>query len=168
MATVRAADATPIDFMGAKLEFPDGCLASEAEIKLTWHRTIAHAGALSSVYDLEVPEPYTFQKDPWLTISTTSKIASESHNVIGFMVPGKGLWIPETYPTDTRCPDSTICGPVQSQTFQHADTGNPSVTTTNVLRLAVVTRCSQDTQCPSGQSCKVANACQQCPENSCE
>jgi hypothetical protein len=148
-----------IDFMQARLDICETCLsAPTANIRFTWNKTIDYAGALSAVYDLEVEGPQTFQKDPKITISTTSETASNGHNVIGFMVPppGESVWIPNTSPSSDGCDSGTVCGPVQSQSFS----------TTNILRLAIVTECYQGVECPQGQSCARANACQQCPKDS--
>lgn len=157
---ISAAEGGSINFMGAELDIRPGDLGADATIKLTWHRAIAHVGALSSVYDIEVPGPNPFLQDPRITIWTTEDIVHAEGSVIGLMVPNATdpTWVPETYAPDGQCPDSTVCGPVQSQSFA----------TTNVLRLAIVTQCyrEQDTPCPSGQSCARSNACQQCPSGS--
>jgi hypothetical protein len=156
-----------IEFMGGRLDVCPACLARETDIKFTWHRTIAHVGALSPVYDIEVPEPDTFRNDPKITISTTKDIEANPRSVIGFMVPGIDQWVPNTSTAADGCPDSTVCGPVQSQTFGAADSQTPG-TTTNVVRLAIVASCLGDSRssCPSGQSCVSSNACQECPPDS--
>jgi hypothetical protein len=145
----------------AQLEICETCLTDPtARIRFTWNKAIDYAGALSAVHDLEVEGPNTFRSDPKITILTTDEIAKNGHNVIGFMVPppGKSEWIPNTSPSQDACDPGTICGPVQIQSFA----------TTNIIRLAIVTKCYQglDTPCPHGQSCAVADACQQCPEGS--
>jgi hypothetical protein len=150
-----------IEFMDGQLDICKTCLGdSSAKIKLTWHRAIDYAGALSAVYDLEVENSRAFQSDPTITIFTTDEIASKDYNVIGFLVPppGESVWIPDTSPSPGGCAPKAVCGPVQSQVFQ----------STNIIRLAIVTKCYRgpNTQCPRGQSCAVANACQQCPKDS--
>jgi hypothetical protein len=159
--TRQVAAGDSVSFMEGQLDICKSCLAyPTANIRFTWHRAIDYAGALSAVYDLEVEDSHTFQNDPKITIRTTDEIASKDYNVIGFMVPppGKSEWIPNTSPSPDGCPPGTVCGPVQSQIFQE----------TNIVRLAIVTKCHQglDTPCPHGQSCVVANACQQCPAGS--
>lgn len=147
-----------IDFMGASLDVAEGSLAEDIDITFSWHHKIDYAGALSGVYEIEVSAADPFQKDPTITIDTTREIAGSKHNVIGSMVaPEPGVWVPNTSKSEA-CPNLTVCGPVQSQIFQ----------STQVLRLAIVTECyaGQATSCPSGQSCAVANACQECPPNS--
>jgi len=148
-----------IEFMGGKLDIDPGALPwDDVPIRFAWRRAIAHTGALSGVYQIELPASVCFQKDPTLTISTTPEIAAKSHNVIGEMVPSVGDWVPNTSKVRDGCPESTVCGPVQSQIFQ----------TTPSIRLAIVTECyaGRDTPCPSGQSCASSNACQQCPPGS--
>lgn len=147
-----------IEFMGASLSIPEGSLTNDTEITFAWHRKIDHAGALSGVYEIEVSAADPFQNDPTITIRTTPEIAGGRHNVIGSMEPVAGVWVPNTSLSADKCPDATVCGPVQSQVFQR----------TQVLRLAIVTQCwaGYETRCPQGQSCAVADACQQCPPDS--
>jgi hypothetical protein len=157
-----------IAFMGAKLEICPGCLKPDrpVAIKVTWQRAIEHTGALSSVYSVEVPAPDTFQNDPKITISTTQAIAGNPDNVIGFMVPGIGQWIPDQPPAPPVCEQSDqVCGPVQIQGFTNPYGDHLGQTTT--LRFAIVTKCGPDTKCPSGQTCN-SGACQQCPTLSCQ
>lgn len=152
--------ASHIDFMGGRLDICEGCVRTPGTIQLTWRRSIPHKGALSAVYELEVPSG-TFQRDPTITISTTPDIAGASYagsnyNVIGSMVPvkdeSKDVWVPNTSFLAEGCPSGTVCGPVQSQVFSE----------TNVLRLAIVTQCYKDqaTPCPAGQGCYAGDACQ--------
>ncbi len=147
-----------IEFMGATLAIAPGSMKSDTPvpIKFTWQRAIAHEGAVSAVYGIEVPAPDTFENDPTITIPTTPDIAGESYNMIGSMVPAIGVWVPNTSTAQDPCPPSTVCGPVQSQIFKE----------TLVVRLAIVTQCysKQSTPCPAGQSCQEGNACQQCPD----
>lgn len=148
-----------IEFMGATLDLAEGSVDEDTDITFAWHRKIDHTGALSGVYEIEVSSPNPFRNDPLITIATTPGIAGKRHNVIGSMVsPDPGVWVPNTSRSEKGCPDSTVCGPVQSQIFQ----------STRVLQLAIVTECyaGYETPCPSGQSCGTANACQQCSPNS--
>jgi hypothetical protein len=169
MTKVVRTTGSTIDFMGASLEVFEGCVAEDKQIKLTWRRSISHTGALSSVYEVEVPTPDTFKKDLQINIPTTQKIAGDPNNVIGFMVPAIGVWVPDTSKASNPCSGSMVCGPVQSQTFDNPDPLNYPDLKTNVLRLAIVTRCGSgySNVCPSGQSCERAGVCQACVDSSC-
>ena len=145
-----------IEFMGARLDICDTCLSSDTEIKLTWSRSIPHAGALGGVYSVEVPARGTFTNDPKITIATTPEIANAATSQIGFLENGQ--WIPDRPSAMATCDFSTVCGPVQIGSYK----------TTNVLQFAIVTMCGAGyaTSCPAMQSCASSGACQQCPDGS--
>jgi hypothetical protein len=145
-----------IEFMGARLDVCDTCVARDESITLTWHRTIPHAGALSSVYDVAVSAPGTFTNDPRITIATTPEIDKWGYKQIGFLE--NGVWVPDRPPEQPACDPSTVCGPVQIGSYED----------TSVLQLAIVIMCGDrySPSCPAGQSCSQAGACQQCPADS--
>ena len=147
-----------VEFMGGRLDVCDDCLNDEtAQIRFSWRRTISPSGARSGVYTIEVPSQTTFKRDPQLTISTSREIAGDRTNVIGFLQRDndRDWWIPDQTVSRPSCEssDAAVCGPVQAGSFNDGNT--------TVLHLAIVTKCSSEADCRTGESCQ-ALACQQC------
>lgn len=148
-----------IAMMEAVLDVPRGSLSSDQVIRVSRFKSIGHTGALSPVFEIEVPEQTTFSQDPTIGILTTPQLAADADQVIGFLVPAEQQWIPVQGQTSTvPCDPSTVCGPVQSEAFTRHKT--------TVLDFAIVTLCAGGRDCPAGQSCASSGACQQCPEGS--
>jgi hypothetical protein len=151
-----------VEFMGGRLDVCDDCLNDEtAKIRFSWRRTISPSGARSGVYTIEVPSQATFSKDPQLTISTSREIAGDRNNVIGFLQRDndRDWWIPDQTGSRPSCDssDPAVCGPVQAGSFKDGNT--------MVLHLAIVSMCSSEADCMTGESCQ-ALACQQCVQGS--
>jgi hypothetical protein len=148
----------------ATLDVKQDCVRGPVPITLRRYDSIEHSGAVGPVFEIEVPTPDTFQQDPQIEIATSSLTVTSPNPVIGFLVPGADneQWVPDG--TSPVCP-SSVCGPVQSQTFTHPGSAASPVVTTRVLLLAIVTQCATNVDCPSNQACN-SNACQECPKGS--
>lgn len=147
-----------IELKEAVLDYWEWTVTSPTPITLRRYDQIERAGAVGPVFELELPSSDALQKDPRIGIRTTAEVKASDRSVIGFVSPGTGEWIPDS--TNSRqdgCPPSAICGPVQVQTFSSGGGGGP----TRVLRLAIVTRCADKSECGPNQTC-TAGACQQC------
>ena len=132
-------------------------------IKLHRFPTIEQAGAVSAVFEIEIPTYDTFTNDPMLAISTSFDRASNPSSKIGYLVPGvdKEQWVPDSQSASPACDPPLVCGPVQAQEFEKpGGTKYPQLTTTR-LEFAIVTQCQSDADCPGLQNCS-SNACQDC------
>jgi hypothetical protein len=149
-----------IDFMGGRLDIFDGCLSEDGvPITFTWHRSIPHKGAVSAVYEISAPASGNFQKDMRISIATSDAIESDPNSIIGFLDHAEtgDWWVPDQARFVCDEPGK-VCGPVQVGIFSEKHLTS--------LELAILTKCSSDQPCPSGQSCAVGGVCQQCPQGS--
>jgi|GEM_PF-6492456 len=163
-----------IDQRGGQLVLREGtldvwqeCLSGPVTITLRRYDSIDHRGAVGPVFEIQVPTPDTFRKDPRIGIAASSLVAGSASSVIGFLVPGVASeqWVPDSSVTISDCLPGVVCGPVQRLSFINPGGSiDPSLTTT-LLRLAIVTRCTSNEDCASQQACN-SGACQQCPTSS--
>jgi hypothetical protein len=140
----------------AVLDVWASCLTGPTQITLRRYSAIDNTGAISPVFQLEIPTADTFKRTPRLSIAASAKISSDQGSMIGHLVPDghPQQWIPEQ-PRDTGCDlPSSVCGPLQLDAFKPA---------TTKLDYAIVKLCDPSTGCPlPNQSCQ-SGACQYCP-----
>jgi hypothetical protein len=150
----------------ATLDVKQDCVQDPVPITLRRYESIKHSGAVGPVFEIEVPTPDTFRKDPQIDVATSSLAVTSLNPVIGFLVPGADneQWVPDSPMPAPSCPSSVVCGPVQSQTFTDPGSDASPVVTTRVLLLAIVTQCATIADCPSNQTCN-SKACQECPKD---
>jgi hypothetical protein len=162
---------------GGQIAFMEGTLdilptSVDGFAKITLHRypSIKHAGAIGPVFEIQVPDPRTFNNDPIIEVVTSSEVVNGVGNVMGLLVPGVDQWFPTTtrissISSDFSCPSSNICGVLQIEEFTSPDGGkNPDITSTKTIQFAIVRHCDSDDACPSQQACN-SGACQQCALN---
>jgi hypothetical protein len=151
----------------ATLDVWQDCLASDAVITLRRFAFVRHGGAVSPVFEIQVPSPGTFQKDPRIGISTSSMAVISPSPVIGFLVPGvdNEQWVPDSSSPSQPCSGPVVCGPVQIKGFTEPGGSGSGLPQTTRLQFAIVTQCQSPADCPGGQTC-TAMACQICPTSS--
>jgi hypothetical protein len=156
-----------IAFMEGALDILPTYVDGFAKITLYRYASIKHTGAIGPVFEINVPDPETFKKDPIIEVVTSSEVANGSGNVMGLLVPGVNQWFPTTSstPIDFSCPSLNVCGALQREEFTRPDGGkNTSITSTTTIQFAIVRQCDSDGDCPSQQACN-SHACQQCVLN---
>jgi hypothetical protein len=150
-----------------------GCLVPEQSAEITLRRflAIAHSGARSAVFEIEISRPDAFLSDPKIEIMALPSVLRDKDSKIGFLVPGDDQWIPDQDCSDDRsspiacfdCSPAMICGGVQMEGFTKPV---GKVARTSVMDFAIVHQCKVDSECPNDMRCN-SRACQQCPEGSC-
>lgn len=153
---------------GGTLDLYVGTVAEPATITLRRYEEVVPSGAVGPVYEIELPTPDTLKtNDPRLSIHTTSEVLGSGKATIGFLTPmGNGvmMWVPTTTPARPEgAPSETVFGTVQIDSFKRPGSG--TFPPTNLLRMAILMRCSNRSDCGSNQACP-ANVCQQCIDNS--
>jgi hypothetical protein len=151
-----------IRLMEGVLDLAHGCVDAPTPITFGRYHSVDHVGAVGPVFEVRVPEPSTFQLDPHIGISTSSDVHADPRNVIGFMIPVIGQWVPATTPVgDFTCPPSSVCGTVQRLAYVNPGNLGDAGVTTRTLDLAIVRKCNATEECPSDQACS-SGACQAC------
>ncbi len=160
-------DGAELSLREGALEVWPNCVAAQSTITLRRYDRIEHLGAVSPVFEVQVPTSDTFKNDPGIVIETSADVAESSKSVIGFLIPGSPneQWIPISSTSSAPCPTGTLCAPVQRLSFSNPGGTNPPTFTTTILQLAIVTRCGSTAECPSRQACN-SGACQRCPTGS--
>jgi hypothetical protein len=141
----------------AVLDIPPRCVAGPTPITLRRYAAIDNSGAISPVFQLEIPTAKTFVDRPQLSIVASSEISSGENSALGHLLPDghPQLWIPEQ-PRASVCDlSSSVCSLLQLQAF----TDPP---TTSKLDYAIVKLCNASSDCLPNQSCQ-SGACQYCP-----
>ncbi len=147
---------------GATLDIcPEACLKESTTIIFRRFPTIPHGGALSSVFEIEIPSPDAFTNDPTISISTSKALASDPSSTIGFLIPGsaKDIWVP--HQASLPCDPSWVCSKVQIDTFT-SPSPDIGLSSTTKLDFAIIKKCGQSSECKKGQFC-TGGACQDCP-----
>jgi len=144
----------------ATLELGIGCVEAPALITLRRFPTIGHSGAVSPVFEIQVPTPDTVKRDPKISIATSPDVAGNSASVIGFLVPGvkDEQWVPDSPTTKLPCSSGVVCGPVQSGGFENPGSG---ILPTTKMDFAIVQKCGDIGECGLLQACN-SSACQAC------
>jgi hypothetical protein len=152
-----------IEVQGAVLDICPDCLKAPTLVTLRRYLSIQHGGALSPVFELEIPTVNAFVGTPRIVITPAPAVAADPSSTIGFLVPGgkKDQWIPNQQSSDQPCSSTSICGQVQIGTFANPplDSG---LTSTTKLDFAIIKKCDVNADCPSQQFC-TSGACQDCP-----
>jgi hypothetical protein len=162
VTTTMGPEEGKIQLMEGTLDVGSGCLDSQTTIKFQRYPAVSHSGAVGPVFELRVPEPGVFVKDPFIGIATSPEIQHDQDLKIGLLVPGIDQWFPATtVSANYVCPSSAKCADVQRLEFSNPGGRGDAGLTTTVLQLAIVRGCSQPSVCPSHQTCS-AGACQQC------
>jgi hypothetical protein len=148
----------------ATLELGIGCVEAPALVTLRRFPTIGHSGAVSPVFEIQVPTTDTVKRDPKISIATSPAVADNSASVIGFLVPGAKdeQWVPDSPTMKLPCLPGVVCGPVQSGGFQNPGSG---ISPTTKMDFAIVQQCGGIEDCGLYQGCS-SNACQACATNS--
>ena len=142
----------------ATLFIGQGTMSQAAPITLRRYSTFGRAGAISPVFEIQVPTAGTFiNNNPAIAILASAEIASDASSVVGFVTTAADYWVPSIAPT--ACPSSSVCGTVYNLRYQAASDASPAVTS---LYFAIVVKCDGTTVCPPRQSCN-SSACQACP-----
>ena len=161
-----------IDFPGdtlvlreATVAIPEASLLGPTLITLRRFSTLDHSGAVSPVFEIQVPTDDAFQIDPWIEISTSQDVAGKAASVIGFLDPGVPgeQWVPDSNSSTTPCtsPPPVVCGPVQRGGFRTPGGGYADTFRACKSAYAIVTKCASPATCPIGQTC-TSTACQAC------
>jgi hypothetical protein len=159
-----------IAFMEGTLDIPKNSVGPSA-VSITLHRypSIKHTGAISPVFEIQVPKPETFTQDPTIGISTTSSVVVASNSAIGYLVPilTNVQWMPDQTPPEKKpsCQTTDVCDFVQCLSFTNPANLGDAGTTTQVLQFAIVQRCTDTEECLKGLACN-SGACQECPLDS--
>jgi hypothetical protein len=145
----------------ARLDVCAGCVLASSTIVMRRYETIEHTGAIGPVFEIEVPDPKTFERDPQINIATSADVIGLRGAKIGFLIPNATpeQWFPESHTTELLCQSGFVCGPVQRETFTNPD-GDPT-NPTRFLQLAIIQPCGGTSECPYNQAC-YSGACQQC------
>jgi hypothetical protein len=137
--------------------WPD-CVSGPTLITLRRSQTLGPSGAISPIFQLEIPTPKAFTNDPRLSIATSSEIAVDPTSAIGHLVPDRQpqQWIPEIGSLTNCDVVSSVCGPLQTGKFAELPATK--------LDYAIVKLCDQPLPGCSlpNQSCQ-SGACQYCP-----
>ena len=131
------------------------CLAGPTLITLRRAAT-DNTGAISPVFQLEIPTPDAFQNSPRLSIVASAEISSDGRSAIAHRLSDghPQQWIPEL-PRTNGCDLSRVCGPLQTDAFTKSRTTK--------LDYAIVKLCQSSSDCLlPNQSCQ-SGACQYCP-----
>jgi len=133
------------------------CLPGPTPIALRRYESIDNTGAISPVFQLEIPTPDAFKSSPRLSISASAEISNSGSFEIGHLVPDghPEQWIPEQPRTSGCDLPLSVCDPLQLVAF----TTSP---TTSKLDYAIVKLCQFPSDCLPNQSCQ-SGACQYCP-----
>jgi hypothetical protein len=132
-----------------------GTFQSPVQVTLCKRLTIDYAGAYGPVFEIEVRSTGLFRKDAQLRLKTPGPpiLPNQANLVLGTLDPSLALanqqWV--------WVSDSSLNADQTSVTGSVTGFGNASV-----LDYAVVLRCTDQSECRSGEACN-AGVCQQCP-----
>ena len=139
----------------ATLTIGAGTFQRSTQVTLRKRITIDYAGAYGPVFEISVTSAGLFRKDAKLTLKTPDPSigANQANLVLGTLdpslSPAKQQWV--------WVSDSILSPDQTSVTGSVTGFGNASV-----LDYAVVLRCTDQSECRSGEACN-AGVCQQCP-----
>jgi hypothetical protein len=162
-ATVEPAGGT-VAVEDGILRLYQGAVTSPSVITLRRYDEVVPAGAVSPVFEVQLPTPDTLKVDPRLDIHSAAAVSSApTLFTMGFLSPMSTdlwIWVPDSTSSYPDCAEGYVCGPVQGQSFTKP-AGGGVIPPTDVLRLAILRTCKAITDCGSSQTCQ-SGVCQQC------
>lgn len=137
----------------AVLDVVKGALSASTQITVRRFEGNARDGAISPIFEIEIPTPDSFANNPRLFIAASTETANDPTSYIGHM--DGAWWIPEQPRREDCEMPSSVCGHLQTSLFSERGLTR--------LDYAIVKRCESRADCLlPDQSCQ-SNACQYCP-----
>ena len=134
-----------------------GTMSQAVPVTLRRYDYYGRAGAISPVFEVQVPAAGTFvNNNPAIAISTSADVLANPSSAIAFVTAPTDYWVPTIVPTN--CPALSICGTVYNLRYVAASGTTPEVTS---LYFSIVVKCDSTTVCPPRQACN-SGACQAC------